>query len=284
MTGLSASTGNPTRRTSVPARRRWPGHHRPARGRSGATTSSADPPGSAWMKLACLGDTSRRPQPEALQPAGVDQPSGRVPGRIGEHRPGVAPPGLVGPAPPHDLLDGRPSRSAASPGTSWWRPATTTSVGEPGRCGGRRTRAARGRPRAPRRWPGPPSGSRPGWPRCRSRGRRRSSGWRRPPSRARRPPIRGRAVRRRPCDGPGPGGSARHRPRRPSPSMASDSKPAAQGDDQPGESPRRPPAGSSPGPSTSTGTSRPRQGPGHRDQVRLVVRLARTGPPVPPTR
>ena len=70
-----------------------------------AHTSSAEPPSSAWMKLACLVDTSARAEPQALAAGRVDQPAGRVARRVGEHRAGVLAAGLVRPAPPDDLGD-----------------------------------------------------------------------------------------------------------------------------------------------------------------------------------
>ena len=70
-----------------------------------AHTSSADPPSSAWMKLACLGDTSAVPSRRPLHAGRVDQAAGRVARRVGEHRPGVLAARLVLPAPPHDLGD-----------------------------------------------------------------------------------------------------------------------------------------------------------------------------------
>ena len=67
-----------------------------------ATTSSAEPPSSTWMKLACLAETSAVPD-DALEPGGVDEATGGVARRVREHRPGVRAAGLVRPAPPDDL-------------------------------------------------------------------------------------------------------------------------------------------------------------------------------------
>ena len=55
-------------------------------------TSSADPPSSAWMKLACFVGDLGRPDPEALEAGRLDEPAGRVARRVGEHRAGVAAP------------------------------------------------------------------------------------------------------------------------------------------------------------------------------------------------
>ena len=71
-----------------------------------ASTSSAGPPSSAWMK-------SRAPRqhggsdPEALQPGGVDSGPAEVAPRVGEHRSGVGAPGLIRP-PPRDDVGQRP--------------------------------------------------------------------------------------------------------------------------------------------------------------------------------
>ena len=74
-----------------------------------AWTSSAEPPSSAWMKLACLSDTCAEPTRSAAQAELVDQRPGAhlARHRVDEHRPGVLTAGLVGPTPCHDLADGR---------------------------------------------------------------------------------------------------------------------------------------------------------------------------------
>ena len=116
-----------------------------------ATMSSAEPPSSAWMKLACLGDTSAVPMPQALAPGGVDQPTGRVARRVGEHRAGVGAAGLVLAPPAHDLGDRRPRTGARSPGASaQLGRARTTWCGAERRSGGSRGRERRRAPVHPR--------------------------------------------------------------------------------------------------------------------------------------
>ena len=72
-----------------------------------ASTSSARPPSSAWMKLACLSDTVAVPRRWPRSPARVDQRSGAdlARHRVDEHRPSVLAARLVGPSPGHDLAD-----------------------------------------------------------------------------------------------------------------------------------------------------------------------------------
>ena len=175
------------------ARGRRPSARRPGAGRSciSANTSSAEPPSSAWMKLACLVDTAAVPRRTALAPGGVDQPAGGVAGRVREHRAGVLAAGLVGPTPAHDLGDlglGLGSVAAGqAPAPPRRRPRRWCSDGA---SGSRESSslagthailaAARGRRR------GPSAATRP----CPSRGRRRSCARRRRSSRARRPPTR----------------------------------------------------------------------------------------------
>ena len=80
-------------------------------------TSSAEPPGSAWMKLACLGETSAVPIRKPFNPqASISRPA-ESPGGLVNTDPALLPARLVGPPPADDLVDGR-RPSAGSPGPS----------------------------------------------------------------------------------------------------------------------------------------------------------------------
>ena len=157
-----------------------------------ATTSSAEPPSSAWMKLACLGDTSAVPDPQALGAGGVDQPAGRVARRVGEHRPGVVAPGLVARrqrtiSAMLGLAGGGVARRQGER-----RPTTTTGAAPRSSGGSRAPRSAAGTSRILARRQVDDADAGAGWRPCRSRGRRRSSARRRRSSRARPRPTRSR--------------------------------------------------------------------------------------------
>ena len=166
-------------------------------------------PGRSWRASS---DTTAPPDPEALEPGGVDHPARGVAGRVAEHRPGVGAAGLVLAPPPHDLgqrrlalVDGgrRPPRtSPRSPAR--WRPRWT---------GGTRRRAPR---RAGPLGASSPARSSTSARRARrpsrGRGRRRSSGPRRRRCRGSPRRTRGRRGRRRRPGGRGP--AAGPRPRR----------------------------------------------------------------------
>ena len=98
------SGSKPTRRVSgcswTPA---WSRTERLHARRISARTSSARPPSSAWMKLACLVDTAAVPRRRPLPPAASISRPGRVALGVREHRAGVGAARLVGPPPGHDL-------------------------------------------------------------------------------------------------------------------------------------------------------------------------------------
>ena len=97
-----------------------------------ARTSSAEPPSSAWMKLACLSETHAEPMRKPAQAEPVDQLAGAhlARDRVDEHRPGVLPARLVLAPPAHDLGDRRLGRRRGRRGASCSRRSTTTwSVG-----------------------------------------------------------------------------------------------------------------------------------------------------------
>ena len=168
-----------------------------------AWTSSAEPPSSAWMKLACLSDTCADPDRSAAQAELVDQrPGGHLAGhRVDEHRPGSSDrPAGCSRRHAHDLAISPRTRSR-SPRASCNAASTTMSAADRGCCHGtagrapppagppddRGVRSSRDRRRRPRR----------ARPPCRIRGRRRSSAPRRRPNPARRPPTRTRSRPRR---------------------------------------------------------------------------------------
>ena len=72
-----------------------------------ARTSSALPFSSAWMKVGMLFRHGCRPVPKATEAGAVDQlAAGHFAGyRVDEHRSGILPTGLIGPAPVHDLAE-----------------------------------------------------------------------------------------------------------------------------------------------------------------------------------
>ena len=127
-----------------------------------AHTSSAEPPSSAWMKLACLGDTSARPEPQALAPGGVDQPAGGVARRVGEHRAGVLAARLVRPPPPHDLGDLGLARGAVAGRERQLGPHDDLGGADRRVRGSARSKADGGHDRHPRRPRGRRRGPSPG--------------------------------------------------------------------------------------------------------------------------
>ena len=171
-------------------------HQRAARRRRGR-------PSSAWMKLACLVDTSAVPTRRPLAPACVDQPAGRVPRRVGEDRAGVRArrAGARGASATISAISA--SDRARSPGRAGASSAAHDDLVEgrwpsAGRTG--RGRSAGTHPSSPVAevdHADPARGSRP----CPSRARRRSCAPRRRPSRAPRPPTRSRSARRPRCAG-----------------------------------------------------------------------------------
>ena len=105
-----------------------------------ANTSSARPPLSAMKKLACLSDTTAVPTRSPFAARRVDEPAGRVVRRVGEHRAGVLPAGLVLAPPPHDRRDQVASAIAASP-----RSSASSARSHDLRRADRRTAGTRGR-------------------------------------------------------------------------------------------------------------------------------------------
>ena len=205
------------------------------------------------------------------------------PGRIGEHRSGVAPSRLVLPAPPHDLGDARPAHRSGSPA---WSPnvarhhhlgtrtaRVSVGVGQFGRGGVRGHAPSR---RSTTRYRDEDVAP------CPTRGHRHSSGWRPPPSRARRPPTPVRSARR---DALRRARTGEPPPHRPAPSMPSidDLGEATGRARRPGRRiRRRPPGCSIPLPSTSTGTSCPSTARATASQLRLVGGLHEQSRPVRP--
>ena len=142
-------------------------------------------------EVGVLGRDLGGPEAQALASGGIDQPAGRVVGRVGEDRPGILATGLVGTSPGHDLGD-LASPAARSPGRApGWpsrprggprRPTAGSRARGPPPAQPPRTAGASGRRRVPRSTTPP----------CRTRDRRRSCGPRRRSTRVPRPPIRSR--------------------------------------------------------------------------------------------
>ena len=209
---------------------------RPGRGRSSRRTSSADPPSSAWMKLACFVRHLGRAHPQPLQARRLHQPAGGVAGGVREHRPGVGPAGLVLAAPAHDVGHRLLGVGRGRPACRENSAHTTTSRRAERRVPVAESEAAGARPRRRRRARGRRPGTAPARRRCPSRGPRRSSA-------ARRPPIPGTpTAHSRPCspaaaDCAGPRRGAWPPPRRApsSASISTQSKPAPRRDHEAGE-------------------------------------------------
>ena len=176
-----------TRSTPVASRtlaRTWP--MRPAHVVGRAAVVGLD-------EVGVLGRNLGRAQPQPLEPAGVDQPAGRVAGRVREHRAGVAPARLVLPPPADDLGDDAAPPPRRRRESSAMAAASHHLVGGRGRVPVAEDRRAGRRP--PRPWPDGrsthPAGRR-GGRRVRRRAPRRSCAPLLRPSRARRPPTRDR--------------------------------------------------------------------------------------------
>ena len=254
-------------------------------------TSSADPPSSAWMKLACFVDTSAVPSRRPFRPARVDEGSCRVAGRVGEHRSGVATRRAGWP-----VATARSRRSRRRPSVD--RPAaatnsahSTTSAGPTDErpVGGGEALDPVLVPSASRR--GPSTGSDAGRPRRPSRGRRRSCA-RAPPTEPGTPTAHSRPGRRprRPV-GPAPAGPtrgagphhsrSRRHPRSASKPMKSEGSAGASRT----ASPAKPASATSrfePFPTTSTGTGcRPpaRPAPATRSASSRASTKSAAGPP-----
>ena len=119
MSAPSTRSSKPTRRTSVSSSTPVSAPPRPARASMTRThvVGRAAPVG--LDEVGVLGrDLGACPMRRPFRPHGVDQPPGRVAGRVGEDRAGVGPAGLVGPPPAHDLGDGGSPGSSGSPGAS----------------------------------------------------------------------------------------------------------------------------------------------------------------------
>src|SRR5262249_19014121 len=96
---------NPTSFTSVASSTPWKRATSACTSRIRSRTSSAEPPGSAWMKLACLGDTIALPCRRPLRPAESISRPAESPAGWGHPGPAVSPPGRVLPPPFHALPD-----------------------------------------------------------------------------------------------------------------------------------------------------------------------------------
>ena len=218
------------------------------------------------MKLACFSDTCAVPEAESLETGLLDQPAGRVAGRIGEDRAGVGPPGLMAPAPADDGRELRPFRRGV-PGRDRELGLHHHLATPPTDDDGSRSAGGRRRRCPPRRAGDRPRCSGAGSPPCRTRVRRRSSAPLPRPNPARRRPRSGRPTRRRPPGGPGPGsgrGPARAGPRtgladpgRGIGQAQPDVEPAARGGRPRRRSRRRRPAGSNHGRSRTPATPLP---------------------------
>ena len=116
-----APSGNPTRRTSVP--KHHPGgvgHHRPHVVDEPRARRRPSPPGSAWMKLACLADTSAVPSRKPFRPhASISRPA-ESPGGLVKTDPALLPPGWL--ARRHRTISSMVALPSARdrPGSSWW--------------------------------------------------------------------------------------------------------------------------------------------------------------------
>ncbi len=111
-----------------------------------ASTSSARPPGSAWMKLACLVDTSAGPTRRPLAPATSMSRPAESPSGLVNTEPAFGPAGLVVPPPAHDLGDLGRRRVGVARRQARTSARTTTCVGTRPTSGGSR---GPGRRRAP---------------------------------------------------------------------------------------------------------------------------------------
>ena len=93
------------------------GHHPPHMRRS-AATSSAEPPSSAWMKLACFSDTRAVPRRTPFSPAASTRRPAESPGGLVNTEPALLPPGWCWRRQRTISASGRPDRPRRSPGQS----------------------------------------------------------------------------------------------------------------------------------------------------------------------
>ena len=87
------------------AARRTPLAPAPATSRIKRSTSSADPPSSAWMKLACFSETRAVPTRKPLRPASSMRRPAESPSGFVNTEPAFCPPGWFAAAPAHDGRD-----------------------------------------------------------------------------------------------------------------------------------------------------------------------------------
>ena len=130
--GRSGPSAPPRRRRSRPSRSR--GAAAPRCGRPTRRRTSRHERGDVVGRAARIGLDEVRvlvrdrcgSDPQTLGAGRVDQPAGRVAGRVGEHRSGVLAAGLVLTTPPDDLATASPRPQPTSPGASCRSAWTTT--------------------------------------------------------------------------------------------------------------------------------------------------------------